>query len=89
MAHPVFYELTRLRARVELRRMGYKRDEVNSIMDGATDSAIDLAAITAGSTLPTMTAIGDGTILQAIIDFLKSPAGQQLIAALIALLLGL
>lgn len=34
-------------------------------------------------------AIGDGTILQAIIDFFKSPQGQALIAALIQMLIHL
>jgi hypothetical protein len=33
--------------------------------------------------------LGDGTILQAILDFLKSPQGQQLIDALVKMLLAL
>jgi len=34
-------------------------------------------------------AIGDGTILQAILDFFNSPLGQELLKALMKLLLGL
>lgn len=34
-------------------------------------------------------ALGDGTILQAILDFFKSPLGQELLRALMSLLLGL
>lgn len=37
----------------------------------------------------TVGAIGDGTIVKAILDFFKSPQGQQIIDAIVKLLLGL
>lgn len=86
MAHP----LLKLRVRTALRAQGKSWSEVNGIMDGWDDSLPDMAA----TMLPddakdaAVGALGDGTLIQALIDFLKSPAGQALIAMLIKLLLG-
>lgn len=86
MAHP----LLKIQVRNGLRRQGKSFSEINSIMDGWDDGLPDIAA----SMLPgehqaaAVGAIGDGTLIQALIEFLKSPAGQALIAMLIKLLLG-
>ena len=58
-------------------------DVINGLMADAEKVA---AAKVAGAKFG---AIGDGTIIQAIIDFFKSPQGQALIDALIQLLIGL
>lgn len=85
MRGPLFYALTRLHARGALRRQGYGFFQINEMMDAAEDDIIDAAAMEVG--IP-RTGLGDGTIIQAILDFLRSEQGQALISALIKLLLG-
>ncbi len=84
-----FHPLLRLSCRATLRKQGRGFGEINSIMDGWDDDLVPMAV----EMLPpehadAVGALGDGTLIQALIDFLKSPAGQALIAMLIKLLLG-
>lgn len=80
----------RIQCRRELRRQGYGFQEINSVI-GAVDA--DEMHATAASISPECAArvgaLGDGTIIQAIIDFFKSPQGQELLAALVKMLIGL
>lgn len=85
MRHPLFNALVRRAARRELEKRGYTDQNIDDMLACATSDVIADAQAKAGVE---MGAIGDGTILNAIIEFLKSPAGQALIQALIALLLG-
>ena len=90
MRHPFFYAMVRLRTRATLRSQGYNPWQVNDLMDATEDDLIDVAAVQAQVTVPpTVGELGDGAILKAIIDFLKSEQGQALIKALITLLLSL
>lgn len=90
MRGPVFRTMIRVRAKRELRRLGYSRVDVAEMMDDCDDDAIDTAATSAAVAIPPTTgAIGDGSIIAAIVEFLKSEQGQALIKALIALLIGL
>lgn len=90
MRGPAFYALTRLACRRELRRQGHSFSEITELLDAADDDVIDAAAVSATVEIPPTTgAIGDGTIIRAIVDFLRSEQGQALIRALIALLMGL
>lgn len=84
MHGPVYYTVVRLATRRELRQQGYRFSEINTAMDGCDDDVIDAAEIVTGVQVG---AIGDGKVIQAILDFLKSEQGQQLIAALIQMLL--
>lgn len=90
---PLFNTRLRLAARAELRSRGYSFGEINDIVwaadDDVIDAAIEQAELDAPGVKAALGALGDGTIIQAIIDFLKSPAGQALLQALIALLLGM
>lgn len=90
MKHPLFYVVTRLKLRSALREKGYSRAEVNDLVDGATDDVIDAADAIANAGQPesAVGAIGDGTLIQKFFEFLQSPAGQALLAALMKLLLG-
>lgn len=90
MRGPVFRTMIRVRASRGLRRLGYSHVEVAEMMDDCDDDVIDAAAVSAAVTIPPTTgAIGDGSIIAAIVEFLKSEQGQALIKALIALLIGL
>lgn len=87
-----FYVLTRLALRNHMRRMGYSREDINHAVDGASNDMIDTAIDHGGVSFAAhaagpVGAIGDGTILKAIADFLASPAGQALIQILLSLLL--
>ena len=80
--------LNRIRqeCRVQLEDLGYSDDHINSVIGQITDTKVHEVA----SEIPDAVGkLGDGTILQAIIDFLKSPQGQQLIAALVKMLISL
>lgn len=84
---PLFTIATKLRCRAALRAKGYSRSEINSVIDAVDDDSIGVAMAETGNN--TVGAIGDGTILAAIIEWLKSPQGQAFIDALLKLLLGL
>jgi hypothetical protein len=86
MRHPFFYALARRQAARQVK--GYRLRDVNDVLSDVTDDVID-AEIVALNLPPMVGAIGDGSIIQAILDFFKSPEGQALIAALVKMLLGL
>lgn len=79
-----FHRLTRLKVASALRKQGLSLRDARELSQELTDKDIDAAASRAGVTA---SAIGDGKFLQAIIDFLKSPAGQKLIDLLIGILI--
>lgn len=88
MKGPIFYAMARLACRRELRRQGYSFPQISEMMDAADDDVIDAAEAAAGGSMP-VAAIGDGKVLDAVLDFLRSEQGQALIAALVKLLLTL
>jgi hypothetical protein len=83
-----FHALTRLSLRGELRRKGFGPLKINGLIDAASDDVID-AAVDDASVSATVGAFGDGTVIQTIIDWLKSDAGQAFIAALLKIILAL
>lgn len=76
----------RLQARRELRSLGYKTAALHQAMALVDDQLVNDAASEADVPL---TALGDGTIIDAIIEFLKSPEGQALMKALVEMLISL
>ncbi len=86
MARPLFHALVRLRVAAGLREHGHSVLDARHLSESLTSEVIDAQT---AATPEAVGAIGDGTIIQAIVDFFKSPAGQQLIQALIQLLIGL
>ena len=86
MSHP----LLKLRVRAGLRAQGKGFAEINHLMDGWDDELPTMAAalLPDAEQAAAVGALGDGTLIQALIDFLKSPAGKALIEMLIKLLLG-
>lgn len=86
MKGPLFRVRMQLAVAAGLRQRGYGLLEARRLAQTVDDDLIVAAAMQAA--IP-MAAIGDGTILQVILDFLSSPLGQQLIQAIIALLTGL
>lgn len=88
---PRFRVGVRLALRRELGSRGYSRAQINDFIEAATDDVIETAVEDVeGATGELKTgAIGDGKIIDAIIEFFKSEQGKALIDALIKLLLGL
>lgn len=82
----VFHTYVKMKVAAELRKKGHSVAEAHSLAWTLTPEMIDGAA--AMVKIP-VGQLGDGTILQLILDFFKSPQGQQLLAALIQMLLGL
>ena len=80
----MFHSLVKIRVTNGLVRQGYSRSDARAMASTLTPHLIDGAM---ASVAPDG-AIGDGTILKALLDFLASPAGQQLIQLLISILLG-
>lgn len=76
----------RLRARRALRDRGYKAATLHQAMSLVDEDLVNEVA--AEAEVP-LTALGDGTIFQAIIDFFKSPEGQALLKALVEMLISL
>lgn len=78
----------RLAVRDQLRSQGYSFSEINAVIGQITEDVIVATAKECS-----IAEFGDGTfleqILTAIIDFLKSPQGQKLIEALVAMLIAL
>ena len=88
----VFNIALRAKIRQELRAKGYGIVESARLANQTTDEVINFVMADAEALSGTKvvgTAIGDGKIFQAIIDFFKSPQGQALLDALLKLLLGL
>ena len=85
-----FHPLLRLRCRAELRRQGKGPSEINSIMANWDDDMVPVAVgMLNEEQQAAVGALGDGTILEKILEFLKSPAGQALLQILLQLLMGL
>jgi len=85
---PLFYRLVKMRTRLALRRRGVSGLDAWAAVEDMDDETIDAVAA-AGGPMATAAGIGDGKILDAILEFLRSEQGQALIAALVKLLLGL
>ena len=91
---PLFPRLYTARVRARCARAmlaaGYAPDEVDSVIDAVDSPTIKAVAAQCGPDVAAKVgAIGDGTIINAIIEFFKSPEGQALIAALVKMLIGL
>ena len=98
MRHPLLLAWTGLRLRLSFRRDGYNFRQINGLMSKFDEAKFDEAVVKAdeltdggmSKTLDASTsAIGDGTFLQWLTDFLNSEFGQFLLELLKALLLGL
>ena len=103
MFHPLVNARVRFATAAELRQkkgLGFLRSFVlaGTIDDETIREGLIAVASDMGVALPTeltdpapgvVGAIGDGSILQVIKDFFNSPLGQQILQALVALLLGL
>lgn len=88
----VFKIAVRQQLRKEFRSQGYGILKSMQMANQASDEMIDglIADAEALSGVKVVgTAIGDGKIIDAILDFFKSPQGQALIEALIKLILSL
>ena len=85
---PLFYRLVKMRTRLALRRRGVSGLDAWAAVEDMDDETIDAVAA-AGGPMATAAGLGDGKILDAILEFLRSEQGQALIAALVKLLLGL
>lgn len=97
--HPFFYTLAKLKAKREVKQQVPSYDLRKEAMDACDNATIDLAAAqvehkeaftaalsaTVGS--GPLTALGDGSIIKAIVAFFESPTGQAIIATLVKLLL--
>ena len=85
---PVACAVVRMHLREEYRKKGMglveRIKKANEASDDVINGLVPDAEKVAGKKFG---AIGDGTIIQAIIDFLNSPAGKALIDALIQLLI--
>lgn len=68
---------------------GFTADSIDKAMDRIDRSALRYACDEANVPMSVMpnTKLGDGTIINAILDFFKSPQGQAIIAALVNALL--
>lgn len=86
MQRPRFYFLVRQRLRRELISRGYARWQANEIIDELNDEVIDDCTAEVD---PSSQAIGDGSIIDAIVKFLNSELGKALIAMLLKLLIGI
>lgn len=94
--HPLFTTIGNIHLRLGLHKGGATRDQINTVLDGVTPQLIEGVAADAGIAIPPLPGTTEdgktgagGQIIQAIISFFGSPQGQQLMAALIKLLLSL
>lgn len=98
MAHPLLTDTVLLHARLGLRRKGFSRAQINSVMDGVTNETVQNLADAIGVTFPQPPEAGDDPVPPApvptphpILDWLKtliaSPGFQALVAALIQMLI--
>lgn len=91
--HPFLNAVVRRRVVVELRKahglsLHEARELVAELDDDTINEGIKQVAPTVEGGAEAVGAIGDGVILQKIIDFINSPTGQALIALLLKLLMG-
>lgn len=83
---PLVTILARAKCRSALREKGYTFRQINDVIGAVDDDALSWAMQESGVKA---SAIGDGKIIDAILDFFKSPEGQALLAALIKMLIAL
>lgn len=95
MFHPLLYEYARVETRVQLRRRGLSRPQVNEAMDAVTESAVDSGVAATGAAVPPelvdaappagVAAIDWAGFWQKCKDFINGPGGKALIAFLVSL----
>lgn len=86
MPGPLFHFRARRQVAAALQEKGHGFFEAVQLAGQLTNADIN---DTVASVPEAAQAIGDGTILKAILAFFQSPLGQQLVQALVALLVGL
>lgn len=89
---PIFNIAVRMKMREKLREKGYGPLQIARALRQIDDEVINSVmsdAETLSGVKVVGTAIGDGKIIDAILEWLKSPQGQAFIDALLKLLLGL
>lgn len=89
MPGPLFRGLVRVRLRTALRRKGYSFGQAWDMVDEAEDDVLDELITTAAEQTNAVAAIGDGKLLQALLDWLKSEQGAAFLDALLKLLLAM
>lgn len=85
-----FQSVIRGVVRLRLRRLGYDRSVLDDAVELVNEDLIELASLQ--SDIPILQdyqKIGDGTIIQAILEFLKSEQGKKLIDAILTIILSL
>lgn len=88
-SHPVLNAFLRRRLVVELHKAhGMSIADARQMTADLDDEEIDSAVEQTEGAKEAVGAIGDGSLLQKLIDFISSPQGQALIALLIKLILG-
>lgn len=87
MPGPIFNLLARRTCRRKLLDMGYSRWQVQDAIDDLDDDVIDVV-FSSTATVGTQ-AIGDGKIIEAILEWLKSEQGKAFIDAILKILLAL
>ena len=87
--HPLLNAVIRRRVIVELHKThGYSMADARELASELDDETINAGMKQVEGVAEAVNALGDGHILQMLIDFISSPAGQALIKLLISLLLG-
>lgn len=93
MHGPLFKLRLRLAVRSELAGRGLSRRQIRDRLDELDDDLVETAIVQTGAKDAVfalehgVTAIGDGSILKAILEFLQSDLGQAIIKFIIGLLL--
>lgn len=90
MAGLLFKARTQMAVAAGLRSRGFGIFEARRLSQTVDNETIQMAvAMAPAGVSAKVGAIGDGTIIQAIIDFFNSPLGKQLIDLIISLIMGL
>lgn len=105
MAHPLLTDMLLIQARLKLRRQGFSRGQINSVMDGVTGDTIQSLADSMGISVEPPAEVADAgadpippapapvpkphPLIDWIKQFLASPAGRALMAQLMQMLLHL
>lgn len=88
MIHPALVLAARAKVREQLRARGHGFGEALRLAGQVDAAALSAAASVAPTAVgAALRALGDGPVLQAIIDFLRSDPGKALIQVLLGLLL--
>ena len=95
MIRPLHMFHIRATVRQELVNQGYTEEQIDSVMPNCDRHAVEAASETANvalSNAPGYNKVGaafDGSLIKAFIEWLKGPQGQQLMAALVQMLIAL